>query len=43
VTGAPEYEYRGLVAASWDVLRPNAWLWPDVAFYPQWGIGRFRR
>jgi SAM-dependent methyltransferase len=33
VAAAGEYEYGGLMAASWDALRPNASLWPDIAFY----------
>jgi ubiquinone/menaquinone biosynthesis C-methylase UbiE len=28
-----DYEYRGLIASTWDVMRPNAGRWPDVAFY----------
>lgn len=27
------YEYRGLMAEAWDVLRADAPRWPDVAFY----------
>ncbi|CAA9269667.1 MAG: hypothetical protein AVDCRST_MAG77-3128 [uncultured Chloroflexi bacterium] len=30
-----DYEYRGLIAANWDVMRPNAARWPDVAFYKE--------
>jgi SAM-dependent methyltransferase len=28
-----EYEYRGLVAQSWDLLRGDTSAWPDRAFY----------
>jgi ubiquinone/menaquinone biosynthesis C-methylase UbiE len=28
-----DYEYRGLIAEAWDVLRADAPNWPDVAFY----------
>jgi 2-polyprenyl-3-methyl-5-hydroxy-6-metoxy-1,4-benzoquinol methylase len=28
-----DIEYRGLIAESWDLFRPNAPHWPDVAFY----------
>jgi SAM-dependent methyltransferase len=31
--GAGDYEYRGLMATSWDVFRAAASGWPDVAFY----------
>ena len=27
------YEYQGLIAEAWDVLRANAPSWPDVGFY----------
>jgi SAM-dependent methyltransferase len=30
---AGDYEYRGLMAEAWDVLRADAPRWPDVAFY----------
>lgn len=29
----PEYEYRGLIAEAWDVLRGDTSAWPDRAFY----------
>lgn len=28
-----DVEYRGLIAETWDLFRPNAPYWPDVAFY----------
>lgn len=31
--GGTAYEYRGLIAEAWDVLRADAPRWPDVAFY----------
>src|SRR5689334_2637742 len=31
--GAPEYEYRGMKAAYWDLLRGDTSAWPDRAFY----------
>lgn len=30
---AGDYEYRGLMAEAWDVLRADAPRWPDVDFY----------
>jgi SAM-dependent methyltransferase len=33
VRAADDYEYRGLMAEAWDVLRADAPRWPDVAFY----------
>lgn len=30
-----DYEYRGLLAESWDLLRGDTSAWPDVAFYRQ--------
>lgn len=32
-TAPADIEYRGLIAESWDLFRPNALHWPDVAFY----------
>lgn len=32
---AEDYEYRGLLAESWDVLRNNAAYWPDVPFFKE--------
>ncbi len=29
----PEYEYRGLMAQAWDVLRGDTSTWPDRAFF----------
>ncbi len=29
----PEYEYRGLMAEAWDLLRGDTSNWPDRAFY----------
>ena len=29
----PEYEYKGLIAQAWDVLRGDTSNWPDRAFY----------
>jgi ubiquinone/menaquinone biosynthesis C-methylase UbiE len=29
----PEYEYKGLMAEAWDVLRGDTSQWPDRAFY----------
>lgn len=29
----PEYEYRGLMAEAWDLLRGDTSQWPDRAFY----------
>ncbi len=29
----PEYEYKGLIAESWDVLRGDTSNWPDRTFY----------
>ncbi len=29
----PDYEYRGLIAASWDLLRGDTTGWPDRPFY----------
>jgi SAM-dependent methyltransferase len=31
----PEYEYRGLMAQAWDVLRGDTSGWPDRAFWPE--------
>lgn len=31
----PAYEYRGLMAQAWDVLRGDTSTWPDRAFYLQ--------
>ena len=28
-----DYEYRRLIAENWDLLRPNASLWPDIPFF----------
>jgi SAM-dependent methyltransferase len=30
---SPDYEYRGLIAASWDLLRGDYSAWPDRPFY----------
>jgi ubiquinone/menaquinone biosynthesis C-methylase UbiE len=30
-----DYEYRGLIASSWDLLRGDTSQWPDRAFYRQ--------
>lgn len=30
---APDYEYRGLMAQGWDLLRGDTANWPDRAFY----------
>jgi ubiquinone/menaquinone biosynthesis C-methylase UbiE len=29
----PEYEYKGLIAQAWDVLRGDSSNWPDRSFY----------
>ena len=31
----PEYEYKGLIAQAWDVLRGDTSSWPDRSFYLQ--------
>jgi ubiquinone/menaquinone biosynthesis C-methylase UbiE len=31
--GLPEFEYRGMKAAYWDLLRGDTSTWPDRAFY----------
>lgn len=33
IVDEPEYEYRGLKAASWDLLRGDTSRWPDRAFF----------
>ena len=32
-TNLPEYEYKGLLAEAWDVLRGDTYDWPDRPFY----------
>ena len=39
---APDYEYNGLMAQAWDVLRGDTSQWPDRAFYLD-AIGRYGR
>lgn len=31
--GEPDYEYCGLIASTWDLLRGDTSGWPDRAFY----------
>lgn len=33
MSASSDHAYRGLVVASWDLFRPNAERWADVAFY----------
>ena len=36
----PDYEYHGLLAATWDAFRGDTSVWPDRAFYRE-AIRRF--
>ena len=29
----PDYEYRGMIASSWDLLRGNTSKWSDRSFF----------